>query len=71
MGGIPLDTALDPSASGTWVYVGVVPEPGATTLAALGVAVLFARRIPEKPLIFADYLLSVSRGKAAQHQGSH
>jgi hypothetical protein len=31
---------LDPSASGTWVYVGAVPEPGATLLTALGVAAM-------------------------------
>jgi len=32
-GGLP----LDPSASGTWVYLGAVPEPGALPLTAVGI----------------------------------
>jgi hypothetical protein len=39
---------LDPSASGTWVYVGAIPEPGAMLLAALGVAATFVRPIRHK-----------------------
>ena len=31
---------FDPSASGTWIYVGAVPEPGTMLLTALGVAML-------------------------------
>jgi hypothetical protein len=31
---------LDPGASGTWVYIGAVPEPGAILLIALGAAML-------------------------------
>ena len=31
---------LDPSASGTWVYVGAVPEPGATQVMVLGVTAM-------------------------------
>jgi hypothetical protein len=31
---------LDPSASGTWVYVGAIPEPSAMLLTALGVAAM-------------------------------
>ena len=40
---IPLIAALDPGASGTWVYVGGIPEPGAVLLMALGVAALLVR----------------------------
>jgi hypothetical protein len=39
--GIP----LDPTASGTWIYVGAVPEPGVMLLTALGVAALLVRLI--------------------------
>jgi hypothetical protein len=40
-GAIPLDVNVDPSASGTWVYVGAVPEPSASLLMVLGFAVIF------------------------------
>ena len=36
---------LDPSASGTWVYVGAVPEPGAMLLTVLGAAAMLVRPI--------------------------
>lgn len=39
--GIP----LDPTASGTWVYVGAVPEPGVMLLTTLGVAAMLVRPI--------------------------
>jgi len=35
-GGLP----LDPSASGAWVYIGAVPEPGALPLTALGIVAI-------------------------------
>jgi hypothetical protein len=39
----------DPSASGTWEYLGPpVPEPGPTLLAALGATVLFLRPLLRK-----------------------
>jgi len=45
--GIP----LDPSASGTWVYVGAVPEPGAMLLTALGAAATLVWSIrPDSPI---------------------
>ncbi|MGA9777292.1 MAG: hypothetical protein WBS33_03375 [Verrucomicrobiia bacterium] len=45
--GIP----LDPSASGTWEYVGAVPEPGAMLLTALGVAATLIWPIRHNSLI--------------------
>jgi len=41
VGAIPL--ALNPSVSGTWVYVGAVPEPGVWLLTTLGVGAMLAR----------------------------
>lgn len=38
----------DPSASGTWVYVGAIPEPGAPLLMALGMAAMFVRPFRHK-----------------------
>ncbi len=40
VGAIP----LDPSASGTWVYLGPVPEPGVMPLAVLGAAAMLLWR---------------------------
>jgi hypothetical protein len=37
-------SALDPSASGTWVYVGAVPEPSTPLLMAIGLPAMFAWR---------------------------
>lgn len=41
VGAIP----LDPSATGTWAYVGAVPEPSTVLLTALGVAAMLVRLI--------------------------
>ncbi len=41
-GAIPL---VDPSAIGTWVYIGAVPEPGVIPLAVLGAAAMLLWRI--------------------------
>lgn len=42
---------IDPGASGTWDYVGAVPEPGAMLLTALGVAVMLVWPIRHNPPI--------------------
>jgi hypothetical protein len=42
---------LDPSASGTWEFVGAVPEPGAMLLTVLGAALLFLWPIRHHPSI--------------------